>query len=39
MATDILARAHLSAYLLRGPDRVDKVSLPFLSFCNFVKKF
>ena len=29
--TDILARAHLSMYLLRSPDRVDKVQLLFSS--------
>lgn len=35
VSTDILARAHLSKYLLRGPDRMDKVSLLlFLLFSN-----
>jgi len=27
IGTDILARAHLSTYLVRGPDQIDKVLL------------
>jgi len=39
VSTDVLARAHLSTYLLHGPDQMDKVSLLISSlFYNFVKK-
>ena len=39
VGTDVLARAHLSMYLLRGPDRVDKVLSLFSLSSNFVKTF